>query len=153
MSLDSTTWAVLALLLTASGAAYTYVAWRRSGTAAGVRGLAWTLIPVAAWLTGTLKLAANILNDVLDWGSRLVFSPTVWAGVIVAGVAVALWFLSGVLRARGIGTRERAVEGGRTKQVPAAKPGKAAPAKRNAAQKDDLDDMDDIEAILKRHGI
>ena len=153
VTVDSTTWAAVAFVLTVLGAAYTWFAYQRRGPAAGLRGLAWTLVPVAAWLTGTLKLAANILNDVLDWGSRLVFSPTVWAGVIVAGVAVALWFLSGVLRARGIGTRERAVEGGRTKQVPAAKPGKAAPAKRNAAQKDDLDDMDDIEAILKRHGI
>ena len=46
MTLDSATWAVLALLLTASGAVYTYVAWRRNGAAAGVRGLAWTLVPV-----------------------------------------------------------------------------------------------------------
>lgn len=154
VTIDSTTWGAVAFVLTFLGAAYTWFAYRRRGVAAGLRGLAWTLVPVAAWLTGTLKLAANILNDVLDWGSRLVFSPTVWLGVIVAGVAVALWFLSGVLLARGIGTRGQAVEGGRAKQVPAAKPAKqASPTKRSAAQKDDLDDMDDIEAILKRHGI
>jgi hypothetical protein len=154
VTVDSTTWAALALVLTVLGAAYTWVAYRRRGLAAGLRGLAWTLIPVAAWLTGTLKLAANIVNDVLDWAARLVFSPTVWLGVIVAGASAGLWFVSGVLRARGIGVREKAVEGGRTKQVPAASPGKpASPPKQSAARKDDLDDMEEIEAILKRHGI
>jgi len=152
VTVDSTTWAALALVLTVLGAAYTWVAYRRRGLAAGLRGLAWTLIPVAAWLTGTLKLAANILNDVLDWAARLVFSPTVWLGVIVAGVSAGLWFVSGVLRARGIGARAKAVEGGRTEQ--AASPGKpASPPKRSAARKDDPDDMEEIEAILKRHGI
>ncbi|MEO7352484.1 MAG: hypothetical protein ABIW17_11350 [Marmoricola sp.] len=152
VTVDSTTWAALALVLTVLGAAYTWVAYRRRGLAAGLRGLAWTLIPVAAWLTGTLKLAANIVNDVLDWAARLVFSPTVWLGVIVAGVSAVLWFVSGVLRARGIGARAKAVEGGRTKQ--AAGPGKpASPPKRSAARNDDPDDMDEIEAILKRHGI
>ena len=159
VTVDSTTWAAVAFVLTVLGAAYTWFAYRRRGAAAGLRGLAWTLVPVAAWLTGTLKLAANILNDVLDWTGRLVFSPSVWLGIIVAGVAVVLWFLSGVLRARGIGTREKAVEGGRAKQVPAASPGRTstgqqtAPAKQSKAKKDDLDDMDEIEAILKRHGI
>lgn len=152
VTLDSTTWAALALMLTALGGALSWVAWRRRGLAAGLRGLAWTLVPVAAWLTGTLKLAANILNDVLDWAARLVFSPTVWLGLIVAGVVVALWLVSGLLRSRGIGVREtgRAVRGSNEKQVPAAT--KSKPARRKPAN-DDLEDMDDIEAILKRHGI
>jgi uncharacterized membrane protein (UPF0136 family) len=155
VTVDSTTWAALAFVLTVLGAAYTWFAYRRRGPAAGLRGLAWTLIPVAAWLTGTLKLAANIVNDVLAWAARLVFSPSVWLGVIVAGVAAALFFVSGVLRARGIGTREKApVDGRRAKQVPAA--GSATqrpPQKRTKAKKEDPDDMDEIEAILKRHGI
>jgi hypothetical protein len=159
-TVDSTTWAALALVLTILGAAWTWVSWRRRGVAAGLRGLAWTLLPVAAWLTGTLKLIGGIVEDVVDWGARLVFSPTVWLGVIVAGVAVALWILSGLLRARGIGVREGArdrsvrsrkgaaeVQGG-----PSAKQKGAAPTK-GAAPADDDDDMADIEAILKRHGI
>ena len=154
VTLDSTTWAALAFVLTVLGAAYTWFAYRRRGLAAGLRGLAWTLIPIAAWLTGTLKLIAHIINDVLAWAARLAFSPSVWLGVIVAGVAAGLWFVSGVLRARGIGTRGKAVEGGRAKQVQAAGPGRqAASPKRAAAKKDDVDDMDEIEAILKRHGI
>ena len=49
----------LALVLTVSAGRYSLLAWRRRGPAAGLRGLAWTLVPVAAWLTGTLKLAAT----------------------------------------------------------------------------------------------
>src|SRR6478735_12633133 len=105
MSLDSATWAALALVLTVIGAALSFLAWRRRGPASGLRGLAWTLVPVAAWLTGTLKLAGNIVDDVTDWATRLVFSPSVWLGIVVAGVAVALWFVSGAMLARGVGTR------------------------------------------------
>jgi hypothetical protein len=163
VTVDSTTWAAVAFVLTALGAAYTWFAYRRRGPAAGLRGLAWTLVPVAAWLTGTLKLAADILNDVLDWGGRLVWSPSVWIGIIVAGVAVLLFLVSGVLRARGIGTRERTARSKRAEEVPAAGPSAAGPLpsgrgkqpapRRSGAKKDDLDDMDEIEAILKRHGI
>jgi hypothetical protein len=160
ITLDSTTWAALALVLALLGAALSWVAWRRRGLAAGLRALAWTLLPIAAWLTGTLKLAAGILDDVVNWAARLVFSPTVWLGVIVAGAAAALWVVSGLMRARGIGVRGEAREVGstRTKQVPAGKQPAAAPkrAQKSApkrADKDDIDDMDEIEAILKRHGI
>ena len=155
MSLDSATWAALALVLTVIGAALSFLAWRRRGLASGLRGLAWTLVPVAAWLTGTLKLAGNIVDDVTDWAAKLVFSPSVWLGIVVAGLAVVLWFVSGAMLARGVGTRgvagrdrAAAVPGEDRKQVP------AAPAKKQkAAKNDDLDDMADIEAILKKHGI
>lgn len=157
-TVDSATWAALALVLTLIGLGYAWLAWRRRGAAAAMRGLAWALVPVAAWLTGTLELAGGIVEDVVDWGARLVFSPTVWLGVVVAAFAVALWVLSGIMRARGIGVRdqpravrsERAageVEPGRSPAPPA----KQAPGKKGA--EDDLDDMADIEAILKRHGI
>lgn len=153
ITIDSTTWAAVALVLTVLGAAYSWFAYRRRGPAAGLRGLAWTLVPVAAWLTGTLKLAANILNDVLAWASRLVFSPTVWLGIVVAGVAVALWFLSGALLARGVGVRARV--GVRDKSGVRDKAVAEGDAKQvsRRPRKDDIEDMDDIEAILKRHGI
>ena len=155
MSLDSATWAALALVLTVLGAALSFLAWRRRGLAAGLRGLAWTLVPVAAWLTGTLKLAGNIVNDVTSWAAHLVFSPSVWLGIVVAGAAVVLWFVSGAMLARGVGTRgvtrrdqAAAVPGQERKQVPAA-----SAKERKSARNDDLDDMADIEAILKKHGI
>lgn len=155
VTLDATTWAALALVLTLIGAAFAWVSWRRRGLAAGLRGLAWTLVPIAAWLTGTLKLAANILDEVVSWATRLAFSPVVWIGIVVAAVAAALWVLSGVMRARGIGVRgdARAVRSSRQKQVPAAEPAGRSPAATRRAREDDLDDMADIEAILKKHGI
>src|SRR4051794_24444750 len=110
VTIDSTTWAALALVLTILGAALSWLAWRRRGLAAGVRGLAWTLVPVAAWLTGTLKLAVEIVNDVTHWASRLVFSPSVWLGVIVAGGSAVLFVASGMMRSRGIGVRGKAAE-------------------------------------------
>ena len=106
-TIDDTTWTALALILTILGAAYTWFAWRRSGLAAGMRGLAWTLLPVAAWLTGSLKLVTGIVEDIVNWAAKLVFSPVVWLGIVVAGVAVALWVLSGFMRARGIGVRDQ----------------------------------------------
>jgi hypothetical protein len=157
MPLDSATWAALALVLTAVGAAYTYVSWRRRGPAAGVRGLAWTMVPIAAWLTGTLRLAGQIADAVTSWAARLVFSPVVWLGVVVAGVSVVLFGASETMRRRGIGTRgrpprdrsrkKRGLEGRQSKQV-------AAPAGRQAAPSMGTDDdLADIEAILKKHGI
>lgn len=142
MSLDSTTWAALAFLLTAGGAAYTYVAWRRWGVAAGVRGLAWTLVPVAAWLTGTLRLAGNVLDDVTSWATHLVFHPTTWLGIAIAGVSVVLFGVSSVMRRRRLGVRERGPRADRKterKQV-------------EAPRQERLVD-DDVSAILRKHGI
>lgn len=152
MPLDSATWAALALVLTAAGAACSYVAWRRHGLAAGTRGLAWTLLPVAAYLTGTLRLAGQITHDVTAWAVRLAFSPFVWLGIVVAGVSVVLFGASATMRRRGIGTRERpptkrALKRQQTRQV-------AAPPRRKAEPTLSTDDdLEDIAAILKKHGI
>jgi hypothetical protein len=160
-TIDDTTWAALALILTILGAVYTWFAWRRSGLAAGMRGLAWTLLPIAAWLTGSLKLVTGIVEDIVNWAAKLVFSPVVWLGIVVAGVAVALWVLSGFMRARGIGVRDQDPSAGpaRGKEVNAGRAeAPAAPTARRkpvAAKRgnDDIEDLDEIEAILKRHGI
>jgi hypothetical protein len=151
-TIDDTTWAALALILTILGAVYAWVSWRNRGLAAGLRGVAWALLPVAAWLTGTLKLIAGIVEDIVNWAAKLVFSPVVWLGIVVAGVAAGLWVLSGVMRARGIGIRDEdpSVRSTRKKQVSAGKP---AGKKQTPRNDDDIEDLDDIEAILKRHGI
>ena len=159
VTIDSSTWAALALVLTIVGAVLSWVAWRRRGVAAGIRGLAWTLVPVAAWLTGTLKLAVSIVEDVSSWASKLVFSPAVWAGVIVAGAAAALFVVSGMMRSRGIGVRGKAAQGRtqratrKAEQVQAKGELPAGAPKQRKPKDDDLDDMADIEAILKKHGI
>jgi hypothetical protein len=147
-TIDNATWFALASVLTLLGMAGTYLLWQRRGPASGVRGLAWTLLPGAAYLTGTLRLLGNILADVGDWAARLVFSPTVWLGIAVAGVSAALFAASGLLRRRGIGTKGRRPKPGAKKTAPGQV---SATSSRTPAVKDE--DLADIEAILKKHGI
>jgi hypothetical protein len=160
-TLDSTTWAALALVLTILGLVLSWVAWRRRGLAAGLRGLAWSLLPLAAWLTGTLKLVASIANDVTSWAVHVVFSPVVWTGVALFGVSVGLFLLSGMLRGRGAGHRDEVASPSSTSGgLPAGSTTKAVSTgstsggrRGRARSSDDIEGMDEIEAILKKHGI
>ena len=147
--MDDVTWAALTAVLTALGAAWTWYAFRNRGVASGMRGAGLTLLPPAAWLTGTLEMFTEIGGSVADWATHLVLSPIVWAGIILAGLSVLLLGGSAMLRGRAeesdggspratSGPAERSALGGGTK--PRSKPV--------------IDeDLDDIEAILKRRGI
>lgn len=139
--IETTTWVALGGTLTLLGLVASAVVWKRRGATAGLRGAAWSLLPLAAGLTGVLRLGADIVDAVSSWAVRLVFSPTVWLGVMVAGVSGALFVVSGFLRRRGVGrTRER-------------RPRRAAVETQGAKPAADLGLDDDIEAILKKHGI
>jgi hypothetical protein len=143
---DYATWQALGLTLTVLGLVLSVLLWRRRGAVAGLRAAAWALIPLAAALTGTLRLAWRVGDAVVDWAVRLVLSPTVWLGVVLAGISVVLFVVSGVLRRRGA---DRAVPAGDTKQ-PAVTRGPQGQGRPAVAGDDD---MADIEAILKKHGI
>jgi hypothetical protein len=144
VNIDSTTWQALGLMLTVLGLLLSLLAWRRRGPAAGLRGIAWSLLPLAAGLTGTLRLLWQIGDSIVNWAVRLVFSPVVWLGIAVAGVSLMLFAISAAMRARGIGAARR---------DPAAKPlpREASRTKAQPAVQDK--DLDDIEAILRKHGI
>jgi hypothetical protein len=146
---DGATWGALAFSLSALGGVLTYVAWQRRGVSALVRGTAWSLLPIAAWLTGTLKLLTNVLGDVGDWAVDLVFSPRVWLGICLAGVSAVLFSVSGFVRRRREPEKPaKATRGGRR--------GGALPASRGAtggAGLDGIEGMDEIDAILRKHGI
>jgi len=148
---DDVTWGALALSLTAVGGFYTWWAYHHRGATPAMRGLALTLLPAAAWLTGTLRMFTRIADAVTDWAVHLAFSPKVWLGVILAGMSVALFLLSSFLRDRGVGGSDRRSTDGSA----ADKPGlRALPRTQQppAALSDDgLDD--EIDAILKRRGI
>ena len=157
-SFDSITWQALTVILTLAGLVGTVVFWRVRGPVAGLRMLAVTLLPAAAYLTGTLRLIWEIGDAFVSWALRLAFSPAVWLGVILAAASLSLFFLAGVLRRRGAGKASSGSPKGaakgttaqalprRTSQPPARSTG------TTGAGADD-DDMADIEAILKRHGI
>lgn len=139
--MDNATWQALGLTLTLLGLVVSVLMWRRRGVATGLRALAWSLLPLAAAMTGTLRLGWEIADAAVSWAVRLVFSPIVWGGVILAGLSMVLFVVSGLVRRRST----PAVEKQRS-------PGKAiAPQAGQPAVADE--DMADIEAILKKHGI
>ncbi len=153
--LDYTTWQALGLTLTLLGLVLSALVWRRRGATAGLRGVAWSLLPLAAALTGTLRLGWEVGDAVVDWTVRLVFSPVVWIGVVLAGVSVVLFVVTGFLRGRRAAAGSAAAGGDRAQgQVTAQR--SAAPATttgRPAGPAADEGLDDDIEAILRRHGI
>lgn len=163
---DRTTWQVLTAVLTAVGLAVTVLVWRRRGAVAGLRAFAVTLLPAAAYLTGAIRMLWEIGDAVVSFVTRLAFSPMVWTGVALLGVSVVLWVVAGLLRARGVGSKRApravdepgrgqrpAVEGGRASKRAAA-PTEKKPADKQPADNALADDgMDDIDAILRRHGI
>ena len=88
--MEGTTWAALTAALTVAGAIWTWIAFRRRGSANGLRALGFTLLPAAAWLTGTLEMVVDIAGSVTDWATSLVFDVRTWMGVGLAGLAVVL---------------------------------------------------------------
>jgi len=147
-AIDSSTWQALGVTLSVVGLLLSVLVWRRRGPASGLRAVAWSLLPAAAGLTGTLRLAWSLGDEVASWAVRLVFNPVVWAGIVLAGVSVVLFGVSAAMRNRGVGGRKK--NGTKDKSLPAER---STPGARPPATKGDDDDMDDIEAILRKHGI
>jgi hypothetical protein len=146
---DEVTWGALTLALTALGAAWTWFAFRRRGLASGLRGAGFTLLPAAAWLTGTLEMFTEIGGSVADWATHLVLSPVVWLGIALAGVSVVLFGVSGALRARQIGGAEPT-----RGELGASSPKKSSPKKSSPKTPPAVDDdLAEIEAILRKRGI
>jgi hypothetical protein len=141
--------------LTLLGLIGSWAAYRRRGVTAGVRGVAWSLLPVSLYLTGLLELLWDVARAAVDFATDLVFSPSVWAGVALLGVTVVLFVLTGVLRSRNVGTKEADKPAKATGELTATgpEPAKApAPKAKKKPAKDD-GEFDEIEEILKRHGI
>jgi hypothetical protein len=153
--MDEAAWGALALTLTLLGGIYTYVAYQRRGVTAALRGASLTLLPVAAWLTGVLKLLTEVGDAVGDWAVRLAFSPSLWAGVALAGLSVVLFVVSGFLANRGVGSEPRPAK---TTKAPKAERKAIAPSAAVTPASPVVDDgvdaeMAEIEAILRKRGI
>jgi hypothetical protein len=159
MSYDQIQWLPLTAGLAILGLIVSFFVWRRRGAAAGLRGVAWSLLPVAAYLIGAIELLWRFGSAIASFASSFVFSPRVWAGIIVALVSVLLFVVSGRLRSRarrrsgGQAAPKAAGAGTGAGATAAAKPGKAVSApKRQPAVVDD-DALGDAAEVLRRHGI
>lgn len=126
---------LISLAITVLGLVASWGAYKRRGAASGMRGAAWSLVPIAAYMTGLTTFITG-----------LVFNPLKWAGVVLAGLAALLYVTSGVM------LRRRAEEGGETKAAKAGGGSKAVEQKRPSAVSGDPD-LADIEAILRKRGI
>lgn len=141
MYASSAAWLSFALVLTALGGLLTYVMWRRRGTAALLTGAGWTLLPMALYLTGTLRLVSVIADQVTAFATGFVFSPRVWVGLATAGLGVALIVAGRLVRRRTA--------------VPAA-PGKGqvtSGTTRRATPAPVDPEFAEIEELLRRRGI
>jgi len=145
-------WFSLSLAITVLGLMGSWAAVRKRGIASGMRGAAWSLVPLAAYLTGVTKF----LTD-------LVFSPVKWAGVMLVGVGGVFYVVSGVMlrkgdeSAAGRGGR-RGAEGPAEVSSPGRGKGRPAVEKPSKASKAPADttvdaDMAEIERILRGRGI
>lgn len=155
-------WLPLCGGLTGLGLVASWFALRRRGFAAGLRGVAWSLLPLAAYLTGAIEMIWKMGVAIGDFGTSFVFSPEKWAGVAVTGVAAFAFLLSRMLRRlRPVkaGGQPRAAGNGKpgtgvAAAKPAVPPAKAKARAVTAADgADGDDDLRDIEKILRDRGL
>jgi hypothetical protein len=144
---DEATWAALAATLTLLGLVWTWISYQRRGVVSGMRALGFTMLPVAAFLTGTLEMFTEIAGSVTDWATGLVFSPITWTGIGLGGFGVVLIVIAGYLRDRQLGSAQepKAPRRGQLPEAQSTRDPKSAPVVD--------DELADIEAILKRRGI
>jgi hypothetical protein len=161
---DKIAWLPLCGGLTGLGLILSYLVARRRGLGSGLRVAAIALLPLAAYLTGAVKMLWKMGVAIGDFAAGFVFSTRVWSGIAVAGLAVVLLVISGPLRRRSVSQAKgkppaapaRGPAGGElaTRPVATAPAPAPAPAKARKARKaDDDDDLGDVADILRRHGI
>jgi hypothetical protein len=182
MSYSDIPWLGLTAGLTILGLVLSYLTYQRRGVRPALMGTAISLLPIAAYLTGSIQMFWKIGVAIGQFGSGFVFSPEKWAGIGVTGLAVALFLAAG-----GRERRKAAREGRRAARAERARPQGAAegrpasggltaadrttalattrgadraavPAERPAGrgsrrQPPADDDMKDIEDILRQRGI
>ena len=169
-------WLPLCAGLTGIGLIASWFAYRRRGLGSGLRGVAWSLLPLAIYLTGSIEMFWKIGTAIGTFATSFAFSLKVWSGVGVAALAAVLFVVSAAGRRRKRAQRARgqvpagdqpgrtAVDGtaGAARDGTAGRDGaKGSPRKELATKPvragkgalDDDDDMAGVEDILRRHGI
>ncbi len=164
-TLTMTTGLTLGAILTVVGLLITFFVWRRKGLAYGLRGVAWSLLPLVAALLGLMTIIWQAVVGIVGILVGLIFNPLVWAGVALGALMVVLYVASGFMKSRGIGVKPGArpqdkaqakAEDGGTPAAGAAAPAAGqvnAPQPQRAKAPDMDDDFGDIEALLRKRGI
>lgn len=149
------------LIVTIVGLILSFIAWRKKGLRSGLRGVAWSLLPLVMYLTGAVGLVGRLGSAIVQFAGSFVFSPKAWLGVILAAVALLCFLVSGGIPLLG-GTRRRNKErrqrdrgargehGGPQQAPPAVAPARPQSQVPPAATDDDLSD---VQEILRRRGI
>jgi hypothetical protein len=156
----------ICVAISAAGLIASWLVWRKKGAISGMRGIAWSLIPLAAYLTNSVLLIGRIGAAIGRFAGAFVFSPKTWAGVIVLAVALLMFFISGGLpllnwrkarERRKVASRAAQADGTGVQgagTAPGSQPALAAPRRKAAAPPADSDDdMSEVEAILRQRGI
>lgn len=135
-------WVIAGFALSAALLAVAWIAWRRRGTADGLRVLAIALVPAGLAMSGLGAMFGRMGLAVGRFFSGFVFSPLVWTGIALLGGAVGLELTSRALRSRGMGARD-------------ADSGQQIEPSRKAGQPSVAadDDLAEIEELLRRRGI
>jgi hypothetical protein len=135
------------------GLGLSVVAWRRRGARSGLRGIAWSLLPIAAYFTHSVRLIGQLVSAIVQFASSFVFSAKAYVGVGLLVLAVLLFVASGGMpkvrrpARRKEARRDRAGDDN-------DQPGKVpALQDRRAKVAADDDDLGEVRDILKRHGI
>ncbi|TYB41458.1 hypothetical protein [Actinomadura chibensis] len=134
----------ISLGVTVLGLVISWGVYRRRGAGTALRGVALSLVPLAAALTGVTEFFVD-----------LAFSPVKWAGVALAGLAVVLYMASGAMMSRrasggDAGGGRAAEDGGRKSAGRSRKPKGAV---EGPARGGGDPEMAEIEKILRDRGI
>ncbi len=128
MSYSSIFWLPICAVLTGIGLVASYYAGQRRGYRAMARGAAWSLIPIAAYLTGSIEMFWKIGDAIGNFAAAFVFSPVRWAGIGVAAGAVALFLATGGRDRRKASRLKAAERAGKKKAAGAAQQQGLAPS-------------------------
>jgi len=145
------------LIVTIVGVLLSLLVWRTKGLRSGLRGIAWSLLPIAMYLTNAVGLVGRIGSAIATFGTHFVFSPRAWLGVVLVGLAVLLFLITrGIPLLSGWRRRHRRVEHLEPRASARDAGGHVttteAPSRRGAVLSGG-DDFGDVEEILRRRGI
>lgn len=153
----------LGAALAAVGFVISYFVWRRKGAAYGLRGVAWSLLPLIAGLLLLMDVVLQFVLGVLGILLTMAFKFQSWVGLGLAVLMVVLYVVTGFMKSKGIGVKPGARPQDKAKggdegtpaaggAPPAAGQVKAPQPRQSKAPAAD-EDFGDIEALLRKRGI